>query len=274
MNLEDSIGDILRKARISTQTALDVAASAAGLSPELYQQLESAGRLDAPVQWEALGSLLTLNGPRLRNQYDGWRPKPVDLAQWRELRVVTTSGDDMAVNAYLVWDEPSREAALFDTGFDAAPILDLISANQLSLRHIFITHAHPDHVAALAPIRQAHPKARLHSSSRHAPVEQRNRPHDFTVLGSLRISHRDTPGHAEDGVTYIVGNWPDDAAHVAVVGDALFAGSIGGAREHLELARQSIRAQLFSLPDSTLVCPGHGPLSTMLEEKSANPWFD
>ncbi len=274
MNLEDSIGDILRKARISTETALGDAATVAGLSPELYQQLESTGRVNVPVGWEALGSRLTLNGSRLRKQYDGWLPKPTDLSRWRELRVITSAGDDMTVNAYLVWDEATRDAALFDTGFDPAPILNLIASNQLALRHIFITHAHPDHVAALAPIRQAHPKVRLHSGSRHAPVEQRNRPDDFIVLGSLRISHRDTPGHADDGVTYIVGNWPDDAPHVAIVGDALFAGSIGGAREHLELARQKIREQLFSLPDPTLVCPGHGPLSTMIEEKSANPWFD
>jgi len=274
MNLEDSIGDILRKARISTQTSMEAAAAAAGLSIELYQQLETTGRAPAPLLWEPLGSLLTLNGSRLRKQHDGWLPKPTDLSRWRELRVITSAGDDMTVNAFLVWDEATREAALFDTGFDAAPILQFIDQHQLSLRHIFITHAHPDHVAALAPIRQAHPKARLHSSSPHAPVEQRNRPNDFINLGSLRITHRDTPGHADDGVAYIVGNWPDDAPHVAIVGDALFAGSMGGAREHLALARQKVRGQLFSLPEQTLICPGHGPLTTVAQEKSSNPWFD
>jgi glyoxylase-like metal-dependent hydrolase (beta-lactamase superfamily II) len=105
-------------------------------------------------------------------------------------------------------------------------------------------------------------------------VDQRNRPNECVQLGSLRISHRETPGHAEDGVTYVVGNWPEDAPHVAIVGDALFAGSIGGAREHLDLARQRIRDQVFSLPPDTLVCPGHGPLSTVGEEQAHNPWFD
>ena len=96
---------------------------------------------------------------------------------------------------------------------------------------------------------------------------------DFISLGSLRITNRDTPGHAEDGVTYIVGNWPEDAPHVAIVGDAVFAGSIGGAKQLLALAREKIQSQIFSLPPDTLICPGHGPLTTVGEQKKCNPWF-
>ncbi len=273
MNLEDSIGDVVRKARISTQTAAETAAVAAGVSMEVYQAVESTGRAPTGFGWEALGRLLTLDGGRLQRQHDGWRPAPVDLGQWRELRVITTAGDDMTVNAYLVWDEVTREAALFDTGFDAAPIEAWIDSEKLTLRHIFITHSHGDHVAALGPIRERHPRARLHSGSKNAPVEHRIRANDFIMLGSLRITNRDTPGHAEDGITYVVGNWPEDAPHVAMVGDAVFAGSIGGARENLELARQKIREQIFSLPVETLICPGHGPLTTVEAEKAHNPWF-
>jgi len=58
-----------------------------------------------------------------------------------------------------------------------------------------------------------------------------------------------------------------------VVGDAIFAGSIGGARENLDLARQKIREQIFSLPAGTLICPGHGPLTTVGAERAHNPWF-
>ena len=70
-----------------------------------------------------------------------------------------------------------------------------------------------------------------------------------------------------------VGRTPEDAPHGAMVGDAVFAGSIGGARENLELARQKIREQIFSLPAETLICPGHGPLTTVEAEKAHNPWF-
>ena len=179
----------------------------------------------------------------------------------------------MSVNAYLVWDEVTREAALFDTGFEAEAVFRLLDENQLTLKHLFITHSHGDHVAALAAIRARFTKVRIHSGSKNAPVDQRIRANDFIMLGSLRVTNRDTPGHAEDGITYVVGNWPSDAPFVAVVGDALFAGSMGGAREHLELARTKVREQIFSLPQDTLICPGHGPLTTVGEEKFNNPWF-
>src|SRR4030095_3571752 len=117
------------------------------------------------------------------------------------------------------------------------------------------------------------PKVKLHSSSKHAPVDQRNRPNDFIHLGSLRITNRDTPGHAEDCVTSFVGNFPEDAPNAAMVGDAIFAGSMGGAKDHADLAKQKIRDQIFSLPRDTLICPGHGPLTTVAQEKESNPFF-
>ena len=67
--------------------------------------------------------------------------------------------------------------------------------------------------------------------------------------------------------------WPEDAPHVAIVGDALFAGSIGRGNQSWELARQKVREQIFSLPPDTLLCPGHGPLTTVAEEKAHNPFF-
>ena len=89
----------------------------------------------------------------------------------------------------------------------------------------------------------------------------------------MRITYRETPGHADDGVTYIVGNWQEDAPHVAIVGDAIFAGSMGRGNPDWDLARQKVRAQILSLPPDTLLCPGHGPLTTVKEEKQNNPFF-
>jgi glyoxylase-like metal-dependent hydrolase (beta-lactamase superfamily II) len=104
-------------------------------------------------------------------------------------------------------------------------------------------------------------------------VDQRLRLNEFVHLGSLRISYRETPGHAEDGVTYVIGNWPEDAPHVAIVGDAIFAGSMGRGNQSWVVARQKVREQILSLPPSTLLCPGHGPLTTVAEEKEHNPFF-
>ena len=248
-------------------------ARAAGISESELTELEESGRTEKPVRFSGVASLLGLDAAKLEGIARGWLPSAVDLSAWRELRCITTSEGGMAVNCYLAWDEVSREAALFDTGWNAGPSLGLIAENQLQLRHLFLTHTHEDHIAAVPEIRKQFPKVRLHSSAKDAPVEQRNRPNDFIHLGSLRITYRATPGHAPDGASYVIGTWPDDAPHVVIVGDALFAGSIGRGNQSWDLAKQKVREQIFSLPTETLICPGHGPLSTVAEEKAHNPFF-
>jgi hydroxyacylglutathione hydrolase len=273
MNLEDHVGDIVSKARAMTQVSAAAAARAAGLSEAELRTLEESGQAGRQPDFPALAALLGLHAGKLEAIAKGWLPAEKDLGLWRELRRVTTTARGMAVNCYLVWDEVSREAALFDTGWEAQPVIQLIAENQLQLRHLFITHGHEDHVAALGAIREQFPKVRVHSGAKSAPVDQRNRSNDFIHLGSLRLTNRDTPGHAEDGTTYIIGTWPEDAPHVAIVGDALFAGSIGRGNQSWDLAKQKIREQIFSLPSETLICPGHGPLTTVAEEKEHNPFF-
>ena len=273
MNLEDHLGDIIRKARAMTNVSSENAAAAAGLSEPELNELEETGVTKRNANYGALAEVIGLDSRKLLSIASGWKPSPKDLNTWRELRCITTSGNNLTVNCYLIWDEVCRDAALFDTGWDALPILGLIEENQLILRHIFITHTHEDHMAALGGVRERFPKVRLHSSSKNAPVDQRNRANDFIHLGSLRITNRDTPGHAEDGTTYIIGTWPEDASHVAIVGDAIFAGSIGRGKQSWDLARQKVREQIFSLPGETLICPGHGPLTTVAEEKANNPFF-
>ncbi|MBX3732450.1 MAG: MBL fold metallo-hydrolase [Verrucomicrobiae bacterium] len=273
MNLEDSLGDILRKARLSNQVGSAEAAAAAGLATDAYEQMEATGTAASGTRFEPLAALLTLSGPRLEGIAHGWRPEPVDLSQWQGLEVITTEGDGMTVNAFLAWDPGTHAAALFDTGFEDAPIVELIARHQLHLQQVFITHAHGDHVAALAPLRERYPAARVHSGSSRAPADQRLTDGAKYAVGSLQVTHRATPGHAEDGVTYVVTGWGGGAPSVAVVGDAIFAGSMGGAREQLPLARRRVREMILSMAEATLICPGHGPLTTVGQEKLHNPWF-
>ncbi len=273
MNLEDHLGDIIRKARDLNKVPAGVAARTAGISEVELAALEETGRIGERPDFGALAALVGLNAARLDGIASGWLPAEKDLGRWRELRVYTTASDGMTVNCFLAWDEATREAALFDTGFDAKPALACIAENQLELRHVFITHSHFDHVEALPAIRQMFAKARVHSGSKSAPVDQRNKPNEIVHLGGLRVTHRETPGHAEDGVTYIIGNWQEDAPHVAIVGDTIFAGSMGNGNGKWDLARQKIREQILSLPPETLICPGHGPLTTVAEEKEHNPFF-
>jgi hydroxyacylglutathione hydrolase len=272
MTLEDHVGDIVRKARTAANVPAESAAQAAGIAPAALKTLEESGNGSSGLNFQALAKLVSLDGSKLERIAKGWLPQPVDLGNWREFRVVTTT-QTYAVNAYIVWDEVTREAAVFDTGWDAGPLLALISENQLQLKHLFLTHSHEDHIAGLKQIRDAHPKVKLHSNAKGAPPDQRIRLNDFIHLGSLRITNRETPGHAEDGVTYIIGNFPEDAPNVAIVGDCIFAGSMGRGFQSTDLLKQKVREQILSLPGATLLCPGHGPLTTVEQEKANNPFF-
>jgi glyoxylase-like metal-dependent hydrolase (beta-lactamase superfamily II) len=273
MNLEDQIGDIIGKARLMTRVSSSTVAQAAGLTEIEFALLEGTNQFPPTTDFAALAKLVDLDPQKLEAIARGWQPIAADLSLWREIRVFTTSEKDLSVNSYLVWDEVTKDAALFDTGLEAREALACIAENQLELRHVFITHSHYDHVQALPQIRAAWPKARIHSGSLNAPVDQRNKHSEIIHLGGLRITHRDTPGHSEDGVTYIVGNWQEDAPHMAMVGDAIFAGSMGRGNDSWELARQKVHEQILSLPADTLICAGHGPLTTVAQEKAHNPFF-
>src|SRR5262245_24255206 len=140
MNLEDHLGDIIRKARAMSGVPAGAAAGVAGLSEAELAALEESGRVIKQPNFAALAGLVGLSAVKLKSIANGWLPAKKDLSAWRELRVFTTSDDGITVNCYLVWDEATRDAALFDTGWEAKPVLAAISENQLQLRHLFITH--------------------------------------------------------------------------------------------------------------------------------------
>jgi glyoxylase-like metal-dependent hydrolase (beta-lactamase superfamily II) len=273
MNLEDHLGDIVRKARTMTNTSASVAANAAGLTEAELSALEDSGTFSKQPDFAALASVMGLDAAKLESIANGWLPTTPDLSTWRQLRAFTSADEGLTVNCYLAWDENTREAALFDTGFEAGLILDTVTAQRLQLKHIFITHTHPDHIAALGAVRAAAPQAKVHSNSKSAPAEQRNPPGVTVPVGRLRVTHRETPGHAIDGVTYVISSWPNYAPQVAIVGDAIFAGSMGRGNDSWELARTKVREHILSLPPETLLCPGHGPLTTVAEELANNPLF-
>lgn len=273
MNLEDHLGDIIRKARKAANVSPETAAKAAGLSPDALSALEESGQPRGNINYAALAPTLGLNPSKLETIARGWLPTPKDLSPWRELRMISTTQGGNTVNCYLVWDEVSREAAVFDTGWTAEPIFKIIDEEKLQLKHLFLTHSHEDHIAAMAAIRERFPKVLIHTDTKSAPPQHKNRRNDCIHLGSLRITNRATPGHAEDGVIYLVGNFDEDAPHVAIIGDTIFAGSIATGFISWDFLKERVRSEIFSLPQATLLCPGHGPLTTVAEEKEHNPFF-
>ena len=272
--LEDHLGDVLRKAREAANVSVDVVAKVARLSRQAIEEVERTGKLPTGADLAPWAKLVGLHPGKADALARGWLPQSRDLTLWRELRVITTCKDGITVNCYLIWDEISREGALFDTGWDAEPILRTIDENNVNLRHLFLTHTHEDHVAAMGALRDRYPKLLLHTNSKNAPPQHRNRANDFLHLGNLRITNRGCAGHAEDGVVYVIGNWPEDAPHVAIAGDTIFAGSIATGHESTALLKQNIAGQIFTLPADTLLCAGHGPVTTVGEEKASNPFFD
>ena len=174
MNLEDHAGDVVRKARAMAGVSAADAARAAGVSTAELEAMEDSGKVPASLNLAALAGLVGLHPVKLESIAKGWLPSEKDLGVWRELRQISTTEGGNTVHAYLVWDEVTREAAVFDTGWDATPILQLISDNQLQLRHIFITHTHVDHMAGLNKLREAFPKAQLHTDARSAPPQRQS----------------------------------------------------------------------------------------------------
>ena len=273
MNLEDNLGDVIRKGAKASNVSHESAAQAAGLSVEEFNAIVQTGVPNAKMNYAALAKALHLSAPKLEGIAKGWMPAPKDTSVWREFRMITTEGDGMTVNCYLVWDEITREAALFDTGFSAEPIFKILDEEKLQLKHLFITHTHADHIAALEPIRARYPKLLMHMDAKSAPPQHKNRRNDCIHLGSLRITNRETCGHADDHVIYLVGNFPEDAPHVGIIGDTIFSGSLATGFISWDQLKERVQSQIFSLPAETLLCPGHGPLTTVAEEKAHNPFF-
>lgn len=264
--LEDNFNDVLRKALQGSGLAIESAALRAELEPEAVNALLE-GRFDeSPAR--ALAAVLRLKADALVALARGSHRPAVEPPA--NLRAVTTVFGDMTVNAYVLWDQLSLDAAVFDTGADAAPILDIVRSQGLNTVGIFLTHSHADHIHALAELK--HALSCEAWSSEYEPVRGTRtfRPGDLFNAGKHFIRTRHTPGHSPGGATFVI---EGAAVSAAIVGDALFAGSIGGVRSDYEEALGNIRREIMTLPEDTILCPGHGPLTTVGLEKIHNPFL-
>jgi len=264
--LEDNFNDVLAKAVRGAGKAPGQIAEEAGLSIEKFRDL-LAGEFDADAAY-ALAFALGLAPERVVALGTGsYKPRPVGIDG---LRQISTPFDEMIVNAYLVWDPASRIGATFDTGSDAGELLNAAKHLGVQVEQAFITHAHGDHIYDLDRLVE---KTGAHAwTPRFEDVEGAETfipGHEFSI-GDLRVETRLTCGHAKGGITYVIRGL---AQPVAVCGDALFAGSMGGGMISYAEALRTNREAIFSLPDETILAPGHGPLTTVGEQRRANPFF-
>jgi hydroxyacylglutathione hydrolase len=265
--LEDNFSDIISKAQRGLELSDTELAKKARLASQKLRELRE-GKFDEAGLLQ-VADILDLNGRALCDlATDAWRPPKVEdldgLAQF------STQYHGMAVNAYLVWDPANRAAAGFDTGADCREMLRFIRREKLTVKMILLTHTHSDHVADLPRLREE-TGAPVYVSEREAfsgvePIAEGKTFH----LGNLNIETRLTWGHSQGGLTYVISGLTHP---IAVVGDSLFAGSMGGGNVSYEDAVQNNLKKILTLPDDTIICPGHGPMTTVGEEKVHNPFF-
>ena len=191
-------------------------------------------------------------------------------------------------NCYLVTDENARAGVLIDPGDEAERLLAAVSEAGAELEAIWLTHAHMDHVGAVAAIRRRvdapihlHPldralydRAAQQGAAYGLTIEQPPPPdvalaHGSRLsVGALEFTVMHTPGHAP-GLVVIHGHG------VAFVGDLLFAGSIGRTDLPLSSPQAMTRSleRVARLPAETVVYPGHGPITTIAAELASNPFL-
>ena len=260
---EDIVGKAMRGLRLSDQTL----APAAGVEAKAIEAVlegkgdESTLRAIAPHFGLATDKLAA-------SFHQRWHPQDhlVD-----GLFMSNTEYHDMRVNAYLAWDPVTKQGAMLDTGADASELLDHAKKHGITISHIFLTHTHNDHIQDLSRVRRAFPNANLHVGSREPlPEAQPVKPDDQFTINALTITARLTWGHSKGGITYVIDGL---AKPIAVVGDAIFAGSMGGGMVSYNDALKTNREQILTLPKETILCPGHGPLTSVEEELVHNPFF-
>jgi hydroxyacylglutathione hydrolase len=265
--LEDNYADILSKAQRGLGLDIRALSARAGLSTALTNQI-LGGSFDEPGV-RALAAALELHPERLaaigRTEY-----RPAEISLMEGLSQFNTPFHDMTVNSYLIWDPDSKKAVAFDTGADCDGMLEAIDAHDLKLELILLTHSHGDHVLELDRLRERTDAEAWISERESIPGARSFAVGKSFQVGSLAIETRSTWGHSPGGVTYVVRGLPRT---VAIVGDAMFAGSMGGGGVSYRDALKTNRENILSLPDETVLCPGHGPLTTVGEQKKVNPFF-
>lgn len=197
----------------------------------------------------------------------------------------------LEVNCYIYWDNKTKEAFVIDPGGDAGEIMTELKDKGLCVRYIINTHGHFDHVGADAELKagceavvaihsgdvsllaQAHEHAVFFGAAADKQPEPDMLINDGDTIAagglSLKVIH--TPGHTRGGVCLY-----NEADSVLFTGDTLFAGSIGRTDfeggSYDEIMR-SIKYKILPLGDHVKVLPGHGPSSTIAEEKESNPFL-
>jgi len=195
--------------------------------------------------------------------------------------VVGFPAGPLEANCYLLAPGDGGECVIVDPGEDVAePLESALAAHGLTPVAMLATHGHPDHVASAAEVGALHGiPLHLHEADRSLLGRDAGERKDGIVpladgplrLAGLEITVSRTPGHTAGSVVF--GLTSAEGGRIVLTGDSLFAGSIGrSSGEGDELVR-SLGAKVMTLPDDTVVLPGHGPATTIGQERAGNPFL-
>lgn len=208
------------------------------------------------------------------------------------LQIIPVESGPVATFGYCIADKTNKCSVIIDVPLDSADFF-LKTTNELGtpIKEIWLTHSHFDHVGDVVSLHHATKAPILiHAADEYRlkdPTKNASFPLPFTIEGTSATGYfthgqiitfgewifeiRHTPGHTEGGVCFI-----DHTHNIAIVGDTLFAGSIGRTDlpgGDINTLLNSVRTQLFTLPDDMIVLPGHGPSTTIGHERLNNPFF-
>ena len=267
IQLEDSHIDIIFKAMAGLGLSKKELILREGLSKFWFEDLKNGIMNEEGIRF--LAKKLSLDAEKiLFSIRKSWHPLTTMIMNVKQFNVPYKS---MFVNVYLVWCENSKKGWLFDTGTQTCPIIEFTKAQGLKIDSIFLTHTHRDHIFCLDELKQNLGSPKVHVHTKEPVGDSILIEEGFTIkLGKFSLQALHTHGHSVGGLTYLI-----DGLHspVAIVGDALFAGSMGGGMVSYQDALRTNREKIMTLPDETIICPGHGPMSTIGEEKKYNPFF-
>jgi hydroxyacylglutathione hydrolase len=272
--LEDTFGDVLRKAMRGNAVNTATLATQTGIGASVIDAwLADDGSANAQ-EARALAKALKLNPERMvERAADAFAPPEVAMDGLLQHRQDSRPNS----NGYVIFRGDRKRAALVDPAGTPAHLLQLLRDGDFDLQYILVTHKHNDHSGAVAAIAKEYPRAQIIMHPLDAPAIGALAPtalpandgatFPFGDGAQIRVLH--TPGHTDGSVCYLVDS-------TIFTGDILFSGSVGGAygdkSTYADVLR-SVSTKIFTLPDTTVIMPGHGPPSTVGIERAHDPFF-
>ncbi|MDR1963890.1 MAG: MBL fold metallo-hydrolase [Planctomycetaceae bacterium] len=211
-----------------------------------------------------------------------------------EIIVETVLSIPFQENGYLVYRVGKPDCFIVDPGLEPEKIIKHLENKRLNPVAILVTHGHADHIAGIDAIRAVWKNCKIYIGNEEkeklvnaeqnlsapfgfaitvAPADVLLRDGDKPELAGISIEVRHVPGHSRGHLVYLIRT---DSTPILFVGDVIFKQSIGRSDfpdGNPAIQIEAIRSQILSLPDETIIYPGHGPTTTVGEERQTNPYL-